>query len=542
MKCTFLCLVLLSMGATAAADGKRPNVLVILADDMGYSDAGCYGGEIRTPNLDALARGGLRFTQFYNTARCWPTRAVITTGYYAQQVRRDAMPGLQGGGHGTRPGWAPLVAEMLKPLGYRTYHSGKWHIDGKPLENGFDHAYTLYDQDRFFTPSRHAEDDRPLPPVEPGSGYYASTAIADHAIKCLEAHARAHADQPFYHYLCFTSPHFPLHTLQEDIDRYRDRYLCGWDVIRAERARQLKRLGIATNALPARERVVGPPYDFPKDRDKLGPGEVLYPVAWEELNDEQRKFQATKMAIHAAMVDRMDREMGRVVDQLKAMGVFENTLILFASDNGASAEIMVRGDGHDPEAPPGSGATFLCLGPGWSTAANTPFRRHKTWVHEGGISTPLIAHWPKGIDARGELRHSPTHLIDIVPTVLELAGGEQPKSWKGQAVPPAPGRSLVPLFAKDGAWQHDSLWWCHDGHRAIRAGDWKLVADRNEPWELYNLNKDRGESNNLAETYPEKVGELEALWNRYAEEFRALATQDLPAEQRAGRKSKKKTQ
>jgi len=499
---------------------------------MGYSDAGCYGGEIRTPNLDRLARGGLRFTQFYNTARCWPTRAVITTGYYAQQVRRDALPGLPGGGQGKRPAWAPLVPEMLKPLGYRAYHSGKWHIDGKPLAGGFDHSYSLEDHNHYFYPNRHTEDDQPLSPVEPGGDYYATTAIADHAIKCLQRHAREHREQPFYHYLCFTSPHFPLQALQEDIDRYRDRYRCGWDVIRAERSERLKQLGIAQNDPPALEREVGPPYDFPKDRDKLGAGEILHPLAWNELTVEQREFQATKMAIHAAMVDRMDREIGRVIDQLEQMGALENTLILFASDNGASAEIMVRGDGHDPQAAPGSGATFLCLGPGWSSAANTPFRRHKTWVHEGGISTPLIAHWPKGIRARGELRRTPTHLIDIVPTVLELAGGEPPKTWQGQAVPPPPGRSLAPLFAADGAWRHDDLWWCHDGHRALRAGDWKIVADRDAPWELYDLGKDRGESNNLADKHPDKVRELQSRWNRHADDFRALALKDLPPKQR----------
>ena len=210
-----------------------------------------------------------------------------------------------------------------------------------------------------------------------------------------------------------------------------------------------------------------------------------------------------------------------------------NTLILFASDNGASAEIMIRGDGHDPEASAGSAATFLCLGPGWSSVANTPFRRHKTWVHEGGISTPLIAHWPRGITARGELRHNPSHLIDIVPTVLELAGSRHPQTWNDQPVPPPPGKSLVPVFAKDGTVTHDDLWWFHDGHRAIRVGDWKLVsAGRDGAWELYDLSRDRGETNNLAAQNSEKVRELEARWNQRLEEFRSLAMKDAP--QRSG--------
>jgi arylsulfatase A-like enzyme len=520
LRIPFSILFLLSLFQSLPAS-EKPNVVFILADDMGYSDAGCYGGEIATPHLDALAEGGLRFTQFYNTARCWPSRAALLTGYYAQQVGRDSHFGdsrrwLQG----ARPQWAPLLPERLKPLGYRSYHSGKWHIDGKQLEGGFDRAYSLDDHDRFFHPRRHTENDRPLPPVEPGSGYYATTHIADHAIDCLREHAEQHSDQPFFHHITFTAPHFPLHALPEDIEHYRDRYLAGWDALQAERGQRLRKLGLVRHAPPPMERELGPPYNFPDGLDSLGPGEVFRPLPWNELTSEQRQFQAMKMAIHAAMVDRMDREIGRIIDQLKQMGAFENTLILFASDNGASAEIMVRGDGHDPRAAPGSAATFLCLGPGFSSASNTPFRRHKTWVHEGGISTPLIAHWPKGIVARGELRHEPTHLIDIVPTVLELAG-ERPEALEG--APPLAGISLLPLFERDGAVSHEQLWWCHDNHRAIRVGDWKLVAAHNEPWELYDLSRDRGETRNLASEMPEKVRELEERWTRLSDTFRGQA-------------------
>jgi len=519
----------------------RPNFLIILADDLGFSDIGCYGGEIATPQLDALAAGGLRFTQFYNTARCWPSRAVILTGYYAQQVCRDAQyGGPRRDGLGGRPAWAPLAPALLRRLGYRSYHSGKWHIDGKPLDNGFDRAYTLDDQDRFFYPKRHTRDDQPLPPVEPGTDYYATSHIADHAIECLQEHAREHAGKPFFQYLAFTSPHFPLHALQEDIDRYRHRYRAGWNALQAERAKRLQELGITCHAPPVMERELGPPYHFPKDLDKLGDGEIFRPLPWDELTPAQREFQATKMAIHAGMVDRMDREIGRVLDQIKAMNAFENTLVLFASDNGASAEIMVRGDSHDPQALPGSGPTFLCLGPGFSSAANTPFRRHKTWVHEGGISTPLIVHWPRGVNARGELRHAPGHFIDITPTLIELAGGRMPESWDGQPVPPAPGKSLVPVFVKDAPARHADLWWCHDDHRAIRVGDWKLVAAAGHPWQLYDLSRDRGETNNLAAQHLDKVRELESLWTRRADEFRRLAEQDAeePARQK-GLKSQK---
>jgi arylsulfatase len=231
------------------------------------------------------------------------------------------------------------------------------------------------------------------------------------------------------------------------------------------------------------------------------------------------------MAIHAAMVDRMDREIGRLIDQLKTMGAYDNTLILFASDNGASAEIMVRDGGHDPTAPLGSAATYPCLGPGFSSACNTPFRRHKTWVHEGGVSTPLIAHWPAGIKTRGELRMTPAHVVDIVPTILDLANIEKPTEWQGEPIPPAPGHSLVPAFASNVVLDRDSLWWLHEGNRAIRIGDWKLVAAKGQPWELYNLKNDRAESNNLAPKEPAKVAELEAEWNRQTAEFSALAAE-----------------
>jgi arylsulfatase A-like enzyme len=241
------------------------------------------------------------------------------------------------------------------------------------------------------------------------------------------------------------------------------------------------------------------------------------------LSDEQRRFQATKMAIHAAMIDRMDREIGRVIAQLKAMGVFENTVIFFASDNGASAEIMVRHGGHDPQAAPGSAASYLCLGPGFSSACNTPHRRHKTWVHEGGISTPLIVHWPKGIAARNELRHTPAHVIDIMPTVLALAGIEKPAQWNGEPIPAAPGRSLVPALARDETIARDSLWWLHEGNRALRVGDWKMVAAKGVPWSLYDLRSDRAEQQDLAERMPERVKELDAVWQGQFDAFLDLA-------------------
>ena len=260
-----------------SADLNPPNVLVIVADDLGYSDLGCYGGEIETPNLDRLAAQGLKFSQFYNTGRCWSSRAAILTGYYAQQVRRDVLPDTpKTGANGVRPEWARLLPEMLKPQGYRAYHSGKWHVDGSALKNGFDHSYTLLDHDRYFFPRNHTEDDRPLPSVEPDSGHYVTTAIAEHSIKCLREHAEKHANKPFFQYLCFTSPHFPLQALPEDIAKYRDRYLSGWDTLRAARFERQRQLGLITCDLAVREEKTAPRWN-PSEaelQERVGPGEI----------------------------------------------------------------------------------------------------------------------------------------------------------------------------------------------------------------------------------------------------------------------------
>ncbi len=506
---------------SSANPAGRPNILLILADDLGFSDLGCYGGEIATPNLDGLASGGLRFTQFYNTARCWPTRASLLTGYYAQQVGRDSLPGVPRGQR-NRPAWARLLPELLAPQGYRSYHSGKWHLDGRRIAAGFDRSYSMDDQNRFFNPTNHLLDDKPLPKVSKDEDFYATTAIAQHAIDCLADHAQHHADRPFFQYLAFTCPHFPLHAPTEDIAKYQGKYDAGWEVIRQQRWNRQQNSGLLRTPLSALETELGPPYHFPEALKTLGSGEVNRPLPWDELTARQRRFQAAKMEIHAAMVDRMDQEIGRVLDQIRNMNGLENTLVLFLSDNGASAEIMVRGDGHNGDASPGSAETYLCLGPGFSSAANTPFRRHKTWVHEGGISTPLIVHWPQGIAARGELRHAPGHVIDIVPTLLAVAGAKPPETYEGQPVPPAPGLSLLPEFAQPVTPQREPIWWLHEGNRAIRDGDWKLVAARDEPWELYDLKTDRAEAHNLAAEKPEKVAQLSQLWERRTEAYRSL--------------------
>ncbi|HVJ82505.1 MAG TPA: arylsulfatase, partial [Planctomycetia bacterium] len=493
-----LTIVLIATLAGGEASARPPNLVVILADDLGFSDLGCYGGETRTPHLDALAAGGLRYSQFYNCARCWPTRAALLSGYYPQHVGRDGLPGMPGGASGKRPAWAKLLPERLRAAGYRSYHSGKWHVDGSPRGGGFDRSYLMQDGGRYFSPRNHSEDDRKLPSPAPEEKYYSTTAIADHAVSYLARHAAEHREQPFFLYLAFLAPHFPLQALPEDIARYRDAFGAGWDVLRRQRHERQTAAGIVVGKLSALEPEIGPPYRRPDDWARFGPGEAPFPRPWSELTDAQRDFQATKMAIHAAMIDRMDQEIGRVLAQLRRMNAWDDTLILFLSDNGASAEIMIRDEGHDPAAPPGSAATHLCLGPGWSSAANTPFRRHKTWVYEGGIATPLIAHWPKGISERGKLRHAVGHVVDIAPTLLNLAGEKSSL----ENAPTAPGVSLAPTFVAEAPLARDSLWWAHEGNRAIRVGDWKLVAVAKGPWELYDLARDRTETENLAAKEP----------------------------------------
>lgn len=496
---SLLALIATARGGSGVRSAPRPNVVIFLADDMGYSDLGCYGGEVHTPNLDRLSKEGLRFTQFYNTTRCWPSRAAILTGYYAQQVRRDEIPGMgPAGGQGIRPAWARLLPEYLRAVGYRSYHSGKWHVDGKPTENGFDRSYWLEDTDRHFNPKVHFEDDHRLPPVAPDSGYYSTTNIAEHAISCLKDHAANYKDRPFFSYVAFISPHFPIMAPAADIEKYKGRFRDGWDKLREQRLQRMKKLGIVDCGLSART-----------------PGVP----AWETLPEADKEMWQARMEVHAAMVDRMDHEIGRVVAQLKQMHQLDNTVIFFLSDNGASAEKVLRGDGNAPDAAPGSARSFLCIEPGWANLCNSPLRRSKIFTHEGGISTSLIVHWPRGISAHGELRRNVGHVIDLAPTILELAGGTSHREI------PAPGRSLVPAFARDGAVDRDSLWWYHSGNRAFRVGDWKIVAEGEKtPWELYDLKSDRSETRDLAGQFPERVREMREAWAGRLGEIKRVAT------------------
>ncbi|MDA3924550.1 MAG: arylsulfatase [Kiritimatiellae bacterium] len=509
-KTAFL-ITFISILTCCAAAQSKPNILLIMADDLGYSDLGCYGGEIQTPNLDRLASNGLRYTQSYNTSRCWPTRSALMTGYYPQQINIDPRrkPGI--------PDWALCLPQRLKPAGYRSYLSGKWHVIGvKPKAGGgFDETYVMHDHDRNFYPQRFEVNDEHQHPVKKGTGYYSTTAYADHAIQCLKDHAKNHNNQPFFSYLAFTVPHFPLHAPAEDIKRYQKRYSAGWGKLREERIEKMHQLKLLSCGLSKVEPKVGPPYKFPGTFEILGPNEVNRPLPWDTLTEGQKKFQADKMAVHAAMVDRMDQEIGRVLEQVRSMKALDNTLIIFLSDNGCSAEIMVRGDGHNPDAAPGSAESYLCVGPGWSNACNTPFRKHKTWVHEGGCCTPFIVHWPSQIKASNELRNDICHVVDIVPTLLDIAGV---KTESKNNIPALPGKSIVPTFNNPGALKdRGPIFFSHEGNRALRIGDYKLVSAKthgNDQWELYNLAKDRSECNNLAATQPERVKEMAEHWQK----------------------------
>lgn len=515
-------LLLLLHWIATPARATPPNILIILADDLGYSDLGCFGGEIQTPNLDQLAANGLRFTQFYNTGRCWPSRSALLSGHYPQQIRMDPP-------RGRLPAWARLLPHHLKSRGYRTYHAGKWHVMGAPkvvYDGGFDRSYLIGDDDRNFNPRAHFEDDVRLPAVTPGTGYFTSAEYSTRLVGYLDDHANRHASQPFLAYLAFTVPHFPLHAPEANIARIGDRYRDGWDLTRARRANRLHQLGIAHTPLPPLEPGIFPYWNVAQERlpVEIDPDETGRAVPWDSLNPAQQRFQSAKMTVHAAMIEHMDQQVGRVLDQVRKMGAFDNTLVLFASDNGASAEIINRGDRHTTGAIPGSAGSYLCLGPGWSSAANTPFRLHKSWNHEGGIATPLIVHWPAGIPERGTLRSTPAHLIDIVPTLLDITGTS---SVLPADAPPLPGRSLRPAFASDTRIQREALYFHHDHNRALRVGDWKIVARRPDTnsWALHNLASDRSEQVDLAPLQPDRVRSMAALWSRLTEQFARDATQ-----------------
>ncbi len=538
---------LLSLLSAHAAD--RPNIILIMADDMGYSDLGCFGSEISTPNLDALAKGGVRFTQFYNTARCCPTRAALLTGLYPHQAGIGHMMDDKGlpGYRGELSRDSVTIAEVLKPAGYRTYMAGKWHVTKKvnpqdadakanwPLQRGFDRFYgTIHGAGSYFDPNTLTRDNEFISPFadaqyQPKSFYY-TDAIADHATRFVADHARDHQAQPFFMYVAMTAPHWPMHAKPEDIAKYKGRYDAGYDAIRAVRVEKMKKLGLLPSGWQVAPQAGG---------------------AWSEVKN--REFEIRCMEVFAAMIDGMDQGIGRLVAELKKQGQYDNTLILFFQDNGGCAESMGRNgpfkpreekptlpamaatdlqpdmipkqtrDGHPMRQGygilPGGADTYHGYGEAWANVSNTPFREYKHWVHEGGISTPLVAHWPQGIPAarHDSLEAQPAHLIDLMATCLDIAGASYPAEHAGLKIKPVEGVSLRPALKGESISRKEPIFFEHEGNRAVRDGTWKLVAKGPQgTWELYNMEADRTEQHDLAASEPDRVKAMAAQWEAWA--------------------------
>ncbi len=495
---------------SAASPGSpgQPNIVLIMADDMGYSDIGCYGGEIHTPNLDRLAAGGIRFSQFYNGARCCPTRASLLTGLYAHQAGIGFMVGNLGypAYQGYLNDRCVTIAEALKPAGYHTLMSGKWHVGEErphwPTDRGFNRYFGLISgAANYFDPSKTkakgvtrkmALDGQPYEP--PKEGFYMTDAFTDHAIEFLDEHGQD--EQPFFLYLPYTAPHWPLHAWPEDIAKYKGKYREGWDELREQRRRRMIEMGLirAEWALSPRD-AQSKPWAEQEDKDLLD----------------------LKMAIYAAQIERMDAGIGRVLAKIEALGKRENTLVMFLADNGGCAEGGPTGsDRRQNGLPPGDVDSYMSYGLSWANASNTPFRRYKHWVHEGGIATPFIAYWPAVIKDGGTLTHEVGHIIDVMATCVDVAGVDDPKTRNGKTTTPLEGKSLVPIFQTGKRTGHDALFWEHEGNRAVRQGRWKLVAPHGKPWELYDLEADRTELHDLADQHPEKVKAMEDLYRRWA--------------------------
>jgi arylsulfatase len=486
--------------AIAVQAAPRPNIVLIMADDMGFSDVGCFGGEIRTPNLDKMAADGLRFTQFYNAGRCCPTRASLLTGLYSHQAGIGYMTGNQGvpSYQGYLNDRCVTIAEVLRTGGYATLMTGKWHVGSArqhwPTKRGFDRFYGVPEGGGcYFKLKKGRSLVLDEAQVEPEDDWYTTDAFTDYAIKFVEQ--ATDSERPFFLYVAYNAPHWPLQARQRDIARYRGKYMVGWDKIRMDRYARMLELG-----------VISPNWPLPA-RD----GES---IPWSD--EDQKEMMDLRMAVYAAQVDSMDQNIGRILQTLERTGVKDNTLVMFLMDNGGCAEGGRRGFTKNKSAETGTAESYDSYGLSWAHASNTPFRRYKSWVHEGGIATPLIACWPQGIKRRGELEHQPSHVIDLMATCIDLAGVEYPPIWQGKPINPLEGRSLVPTF--DGqSIEREALYWEHMGNRAVRIGKWKLVAVNKDDWELYDLDADRPETNNLAHQHHNRVKQMAAAYDTWAD-------------------------
>lgn len=520
----------------------RPNIIVILADDMGFSDVGCYGGEVHTPNIDYLAHNGIRYTQFYNTSRCCPTRASLLTGLYNQQAGIGKMtdaedePGYLG--HITEN--AVTLAEVLKTAGYHTAMSGKWHVSNTvgqkdpadqlawlnhqknfgdfspisqyPTSRGFEKYFgTIWGVVDYYDPFALVSGTKPITAVP--KNYYHTDAINDTAVNYIRGFAKT--GKPFFLYVAENAPHWPLMAKPEDIARYKDTYKVGWDAIREARYQRQVKLGL------------------------IDPAKTKLSQRWKDdqtwANNPTKDWDALAMATHAAMIDRMDQGIGRIINALRQTGQLDNTLIVFLSDNGASAEnCAAYGPGFDrpsetrdgqkivyatkKEALPGPETTYSSIGPRWANVANTPYQYWKAESYEGGIHTPMIAFWPKGITVRkGSFSGYVGHVMDFMNTFVQLSGARYPKEYKGHPIPASTGISMVPTFSGKPAQGHEELFNEHFGARYARLGNWKLVSMSNDStWHLFNLAVDRTETNDLSTRYPQKVKQLDSLWHNWA--------------------------
>lgn len=509
---------------------KQPNVVLILCDDMGFSDIGCFGGEVLTPNLDKLASNGLRFTQFYSTPRCSPSRASLLTGLHPHQTGIGVLTYPMGpeGYAGNLNKQCVTIAEVLKPAGYKTYLSGKWHVasnlteptDAWPLQRGFDEFYgTVIGAGSFYYPNTltrgnenidHESRDDP--------DFFYTDAISDQAARYIEAHHASDPHKPFFEYVAYTAPHWPLHAHEEDIAKYKGRFDKGWDALRKERLQRLIDMNILDSSWQL------------SDRDPSQP-------PWEQA--ENKTWQLRCMEVYAAQIDRMDQGIGRIIDALERTGQLDNTLLMFMSDNGACAEpipdnvtmeslvdnlkiaraktragkdVVV---GNLPDIEPGGEDTYQSYGVAWANLSNTPFRLYKHWTHEGGVASPLVVHWPDGIQDRGGIRHAAGQLPDIMATLLELSGAHYPETYGGNDILPLEGRSIVPVFSQDTTHERP-LYWEHEGNAAIRVGRWKLVKEYPGDWELYDMVNDRTELHNLAGQEPDRVREFAQGYEQWA--------------------------
>jgi arylsulfatase len=527
------------------AGNSRPNILLIMSDDMGFSDLGCYGSGINTPNLDKLASEGVRFTQFYNGARCCPTRASLMSGLYAHQAGIGHMMEDHG-----KPGYrgnlnrnCATIAEVMKANGYNTMMCGKWHLthfakpDGNnsnwPVQRGFEKFYgTIAGGGSFYDPTTLCRQNTYITPendpgYKPREKFYYTEALSDNAVRFIQQQKQESPDKPFFMYLAYTAAHWPMHALEKDIAKYKGKFDSGYEPVRKARMEKLKKLGI-----------IDANWEM---SPQFGDWNSVTNKAWE----------ARCMEVYAAMIDNMDQGIGRIIAQLNKDGQLDNTLIFFLEDNGACAEPMGRNvptdqptrkpkpfgpddlqpkvwppmqtrDGRwvrrGPGVMPGPEDTYVAYGQAWANVSNTPFREYKHWVHEGGISTPLIVHWPKGIPKSrdGKLETQPGHLIDIMATCVDVSGGKYPTELNGNKIKPMEGVSLQPAFSGKSLNRKTPIFWEHESNRAVRDGKWKLVADENQPWELYDMEKDRTEMHDLAAEHPDIVKKMSAQWDAWA--------------------------